>query len=74
MKGSISDDNIPFQPEGNTQKLQEFDQVYLKVYNDDFAVIGGDFWLRKPDGYFLNYTKRTQGVSLEAYHPMDIIL
>jgi len=71
MKGSISDDNVPFQPEGNTQKLQEFDQVYMKVYNDDFAVIGGDFWLYKPTGYFLNYTKRTQGVSLEAYHPID---
>lgn len=73
MTGSISDNSIPFQPEGNTQKLQEFDQVKLKVYNDDFAVIGGDFWLRKPEGYFLNYTKRTQGVSVEAYHPMDVV-
>jgi len=67
MKGAISDDNIPFQPDGNTQKLQEFDQVYMKIYNDKFAVIGGDFWLRKPAGYFLNYSKRTQGLSLEYY-------
>jgi hypothetical protein len=73
LTGSISDNNIPFQPEGNTQKLQEFDQVKLKVYNDNFAVIGGDFWLRKPTGYFMNYTKRTQGVSLEAFHPMDMV-
>lgn len=73
LKGSISDDNVPFQPEGNTQKLQEFDQVYLQVYNDNFSVVGGDFWLRKPEGYFLNYNKRTQGVSIEAYHDMGLI-
>ena len=70
MTGSISDNNIPFQPDGSTQKLQEFDQVKLKVYNEHFALIGGDFWLRKPEGYFLNYAKRTQGVSLEGYHKM----
>ncbi len=73
LKGSISDDNVPFQPEGNTQKLQEFDQVYLKIYNDDFAVIGGDFWLRRPKGYFLNYNKRSQGVSIENYHSLELL-
>lgn len=73
LTGSISDDNVPFQPEGNTQKLQEFDQVYLKIYNANFALIGGDFWLRRPQGYFLNYNKRSQGVSIEAYHDLGIV-
>ena len=62
---SVTDKNIPMQPEGNTSKLQEFDQVFIQIYNDKFKLIAGDFWIGKPQGYFLTYKKRGQGISTE---------
>jgi hypothetical protein len=62
---SVTDKNIPMQAEGNTSKLQEFDQVFIQLYNDKFKLIAGDFWIQKPMGYFLTYRKRGQGVSAE---------
>jgi len=61
---AISDDNIPIQPEGNTQVLQEFDKVFIEVSKDRTSVIAGDFEIRRPVSYFMNFQKKLKGISI----------
>lgn len=58
---AISDDNIPIQPDGNTQQINDFDKVFIQLKRKGTTFIAGDYELRKPDSYFANYYKRTQG-------------
>ncbi|GAB4234756.1 MAG: hypothetical protein Tsb0034_08610 [Ekhidna sp.] len=59
----ITDQNVPYQPEGNTQQIRDFDNVFIKLYNEDFDVTAGDIVLQQPDdGYFLKYYKNIQGL------------
>lgn len=60
---AISDDNIPIQPEGNTQLIQEFDRVFIKVSKNRTSIIAGDYNLERPKSYFINYFKKLKGLS-----------
>ena len=42
IRAVITDQNIPFQPEGNTIQLQEFDRVFLQIYNEKISLTAGD--------------------------------
>ncbi|MEQ6119776.1 hypothetical protein [Reichenbachiella sp. MALMAid0571] len=62
IRANITDQNIPFQPEGNTQQLREFDNVSIEVYNETISLRAGDIVLKNDaDSYFLKYYKNVQG-------------
>lgn len=72
IRASITDQNVPFQPEGNTQQIQDFDNVLIELYNDRFKLAAGDVVLQQRQSEFLRYYKNVQGLQLTTtYKPRD---
>lgn len=69
IEAALTDNNIPFQPDGNTQQLQEFDKVFITFQKGVHKLTAGDFGLTKPNSYFMNFDKRVQGLMFQTTTP-----
>ena len=66
LRASIQDANIPLQESGYSQRLDEFDQVFIELFSDDWNIRAGDIDLTNSNSYFANFTKRVQGLQVSA--------
>ncbi len=63
LRASIQDANIPLQESGYSQRLDEFDQVFIELFSERWNVRAGDIDLVNTNSYFANFSKRVQGLN-----------
>ena len=61
IQAVISDNNLPFQEDGNSYKLQEFDKVFIRIFNTKNEFISGDIFTQN-SSRFLNYKRKSKGI------------
>jgi len=62
IRASIQDSNIPIQTGGYSQRLDEFDQVFMEIFSNKWKIRGGDLFLENRQLNYLNFNKKVQGV------------
>lgn len=63
LRASIQDSNIPLQDNGYSQRLDEFDQIFIELFSDKWNVRGGDLFLENRQSKYLNFNKKVQGLA-----------
>lgn len=65
----LTDENIPIQPEGNTQTLSELDKVYVQLRSEHYNLTLGDYLLNIGGTHYANYNRKLQGIELKTQYP-----
>jgi len=64
IRASIQDANIPTEEGGYSQSLNEFDQIFIELFGENWNIRAGDIDLQNSNSYFGRFTKKVQGISL----------
>lgn len=64
VRAAITDHNIPVQPEGTTQQIQDFDRVFITLEKGPHQLSAGDLEFSLQEDRFLRYQQKAQGIQL----------
>jgi len=66
IRANIQDSNIPIQNNGYTQRLDEFDKIFIELFTKKWQVIAGDLPFENRDLKYLSFKKKVQGLSVNT--------
>lgn len=67
IEASITDKNIPIQPEGNTQYLHDINNIFITINIKDYLKLNaGDVLIQKPSSDFMNLSRNLLGLVVEG--------
>ncbi len=69
LEAMLSDADVPLSPEGTTQRLREFDRIYVRLQTRSGHVQLGDYDLTLGEGTFFGVQRKLQGALLSAQLP-----
>jgi hypothetical protein len=66
IRASIQDANLPNQQGSYSQRLNEFDQVFIEINGPSWGIRAGDIDMQENRSFFGQYTKKVQGLQVKA--------
>ena len=66
LRANIFDTNIPIQENGYSQKISDFDRIFIEMFTNNWLVRAGDISLQNQDSYFMPISKQIAGLRVEA--------
>ncbi len=63
---ALTDENTPIQPEGNTERLEELDKVFIQVKHTNVVGTFGDYQIKQRFGEFGVIDRKLQGLMGEV--------
>lgn len=67
----INDQQLPFQPQGNTAQVRELDRILIQLDHKNAQLQAGDVVLTQQPSQFLRYYKNVQGARLRTTFGRD---
>ena len=66
LRAAIFDTNIPIQENGYSQKITDFDRIFIEMFSDNWRVKAGDIALENMESFFMPIQKQITGLRVEA--------
>lgn len=72
IRASITDNEVPLQSGGFTQRLDDFDRVFIELEGQDWKIRAGDIDLINQRNYFTRFQKKISGVAIDGSLEHDV--